>query len=170
MQVITMSNDYNQWDEDDSQGGAGGRSGEGGKGGKSGEVNFRFKTEIYRDEQLPPGEIKRLLEIHKESHKAYVEKQKETRKERAFLKEGRKDLVDQHRARFGMGGGGGSSSRYKKHPISNKAQFSGIDKQVSALPTENEANTNSELRNELENRYNYKHQPTRQFNPKPRPY
>ena len=93
-----------------------------------------------------------------------------TRKEREFLKNGRKDLIQQHRTRYGLGGGASGGSHYKKHPISNKAQFSGIDKQVTALPTENEANTNDELRNKLENRLNYNLQPKRQFNPKPSPF
>lgn len=160
-----MSIDQDKWDEEEGQGDQGSETG---SGGKSGEIGFRFKTEIYRDEQLPPHEIKRLLQIHKDAHKAQVTKQKLTRKERQALKEGRKDLVSQYRT--GYGAGGGNASIYKKHPISNKAQFSGIDKQVSALPTENEADTNPELRDKLENRYNYNYQPTKQFNPKPRPY
>lgn len=166
-----MSADQNKWD-DESQGDQGSQSGDTGSGGKSGEIGFRYKTEIYRDEQLPPAEIRRLLQIHKEAHKAYVTKQKLTRKERLALKEGRKDLTSQYR--LGQGAGGGGRSTFKKHPISNKAQFSGIDKQLSGLPTENAAETNEELRNQLENKlenkYNHRFTPTKQFNPKPRPY
>lgn len=165
--IHNMSANQDKWD-DESQGGEGSQSGETGSGGKTGEVGFRFKTEIFRDDQLPPAEIRRLLQIHKEAHKAYVTKQKLTRKERLALKEGRKDLTSQYR--LGQGAGGGGLSSYKKHPISNKAQFSGIDKQLSALPTENEADTNAELREKLENKYNHRYTPTKQFNPKPRPY
>lgn len=162
-----MANDIYNWEED--EGGQSGGSGEAGKGGKSGEVGFRFKTEIYRDDQLSPAELQRLIDIHEDLHKGFVDKQKLLRKDRQLIKEGRKSLASQHRAGLGMGGQG-RASPYKKHPISNSAQFSGIDKQVIGLPSENEAKTNDELRNDLENRYNYRLQPTRQFNPKPRPY
>jgi hypothetical protein len=155
--------DHKDWDEE----GQGGEGGQTGSGGKSGEIGFRIQTEIFRDDLLHPGEIKRLLQIHSEAHKEFVNKQKILRKERAALKEGRKDYSAQQR---GTHSGGTTVSRYKKHPISNKAQFSGIDKQVSTLPSENEAETNEKLRNDLENRYNHRLQPTRQFNPKPRPY
>jgi hypothetical protein len=152
---------------DDSQEGEG--EGKGTQGGKSGEVGFRIKIETSRDDMLAPSEIRRLLKTHQEIHKSYIDKQKLLRKERSALKEGRKDLVAQYRAQHGLGGAGGSSP-YKKHPISNKAQFSGIDKQVTSLPAENEAETNSELRAELENKYNHRLQPKRAFNPKPSPY
>jgi len=143
-----------------------------GKGGKSGEIGFRVKTEISRDDLLSPTELNRLRAAENGFNKAQVDKQKLLRKERAALKEGRKDLVAQYRGQLGHGGGG-STSRYKQHPIANKAQFSGIDKQVSQIPSESEANTNDQLRNDLENRYNltYQHQPKRTFNPRPRgPY
>ena len=140
-----------------------------GTGGKSGEVNFRFKTETYRDEQLPQHEINRLLDLHRDAHKAHVDQQKLLRKEREIIKESRKGQSHQHRVGYGPGGGGGSDSRFKKHPISSKAQFSGGDNK-SQIPSENAENTNDELRNKLENRHNYNMQPTRQFNPKPSPF
>jgi hypothetical protein len=166
LETSMKKHDHKDW-EDDSQGG-GEEGSQTGSGGKSGEIGFRIQTEIFRDDLLHPAEIRRLLQVHSETHKAYVNKQKQLRKERIALKENRKSATAQYRA--GFGGSGGQVSRYKKHPISAKAQFSGIDKQVTALPTENEADTNAKLRDELENRYNYRFQPTRQFNPKPRPY
>lgn len=153
--------------DDDSQGSQGSQ---GGQGGKTGKIGVRVKTEISRDDLLAPSEVRRLLQAHQNLHKSYVDKQKQLRKERAAIKEGRKDLAAQLRSQHGRGGSGGLS-RYKKHPISNKAQFSGMDKQVSTLPTEFEAETNSEMRNDLENRYNYRFQPApaRRHLPKPRP-
>lgn len=147
------------------------RGGEtGGQGGKSGKIGVRVQVEISRDDLLAPSEIKRLTKTHQDIHKSRVDKQKLLRKEREALKEGRVDKVMQYRSQLGMGGGSGSMSRYKKHPITNKAQFSGIDKQVTSIPTENQAETNSEVRNDLENRLNHRFQPKRTFNPKPRPY
>ncbi len=143
------------------------QEGKTGQGGKSGEKGFRIQQETSRDDLLTPKQLK----LHQEINKAYVEKQKILRKERAAIKEGRNDVVAQLRAARGLGmGSGGSSSPFKKHPISDKAQFSGIDKQISGIPTLNETNTNDEKRNELENRYNLTHQPKRTFNPRPSPY
>jgi hypothetical protein len=149
--------------EDDDQ------DGEGGLGGATGEIGFRYKDAMSigpRDDALPPTEIKRLLAIHKEIHKSYVDKQKQARKERRSIK-GQQERL-KRRAGLGLGTGGGSS-RFKAHPISNKAQFSGIDRQVIGLPTENMENTNEAQRNELENRNELRLQNAPRFNPKPRP-
>jgi hypothetical protein len=154
----------NDDERDDTQGGGSGQG-----GGKTGTKGFRVQLEISRDDLLAPNEIKHLLKIHQEYHKTHVDRQKLLRKERAALKEGRKDLVAQYRSQLGLGSGSGGVSPFKKHPISNKAQFSGMDRQTSILPTENTAETNSEMRNDLENRYNHRHQPKPGFNPKPRP-
>jgi hypothetical protein len=143
-----------------------GESGEG-KGGKTDAVHFRFRDAASippRDDVLPPTEIKRLLIVHQELHKGYVDKQKMTRKERAALKEGKLHLVRNYQQARGYQGG---FSGYKKHPISNKAQFSGIDKQTSFLPTEFDAETNLEMREKLENRFTLMNRP--KFSPKPRP-
>ena len=152
----------------------GSQTGEGGQGGVAGEIRFRYKDAMSidpRDDALPPLEVNRLLAVHKDLHKAYIDKQKQTRKERKQLKEGRASLTSREglvvRAR---GTGGGRYSPYKKHPISNRAQFSGIDRQISTLPTENLAETNEAKRNELENRYQLRYQNAPKFNPKPRPY
>lgn len=164
--------DPNDENEDKSGSQSGGED-KGGRGGKSGEIGARVKIEISRDDLLSPSELKRLISTHQDLHKSYVDKQKLLRKERKALKEGQKALVKQiHQSRMGLGGGG-SAARFKQHPINNKAQFSGVDKQVSNIPTQFEAETNSKLKNDLENRHELKHQfqPKRTFNPKPRgPY
>ena len=150
--------------------GEGETGGEGSIGGAAGEVQFRYRDAYSlgpRDDQLPAAEVKRLLVVHNESHKAWVVKQKQTRAERKAFKEGKKN----HQAGLGLGGGSGAASPYKKHPISDKAQFSGRDRQVISLPTEYVAETNPEfvdrLENRLENRYQLQNAP--KFNPKPRP-
>lgn len=130
-------------------------SGEGGQGGKSGEIEFRYHDVLSapkRDDLLPPGEIKRLLIVHQEVHKDRVVKQKIAREQRAALKEGRYVAPTAEQLRQGLSGGGGGVSPYKKHPISNMAQFSGVDKQVVGVPTLNEADTNPEMKDALENR------------------
>jgi len=146
-------------------------SGEGGK--SSGEIQFRYKdilSEGPRDDVLSEGEIKRLLLVHQELHKDHVDKQKATRAERKALKEGKTPAFSSQSHRIGGSSFGGSASPYKKHPITNKAQFSGIDSQVSAIPSENNAETNADAKEKLENqnRNVLRHAP--KFNPKPRPY
>ncbi len=145
--------------DDDLNDESGSQTGGEGKGGQTGKIIYRYRDAASlppRDDALPPGEIKRLLIVHADLHKAYTEKQKVTRKERAALKEGKKILA--HRQQLGMGGGGGLSN-YKKHPLTNRAQFSGMDKQIIGLPTELEANTNQELQDKLENRYQHRFTP-----------
>ena len=71
--------------------------------------------------------------------------------------------------RQGLGGGSGNTSRFKKHPISDKAQFSGIDKQVVGVPSLNEADTNAEMKEQLDNRLENKYRNVPRFNPRPRP-
>lgn len=163
---MTMSKDS---EDDNKEGGA--SSGEGGK--SSGEVYFRYKDILSaggRDDTLPANEIKRLLIVHQDLHKERVEKQKLTLKERKALKEGRSVTSTYTEAKMGRGGGSGQASPYKKHPITDKAQFSGIDRQVISLPTENQAETNLDAKEKLENqnRNVLRHSP--KFNPKPRPY
>ncbi len=154
--------------ESDSDEGEGGRD----SGGKTGEIAKRYKDILStpkRDDLLPPSEIKRLLSVHYETHKDRVTKQKITREQRAALKEGRY-VAPQSRA----GLGSGRHSPYKRHPISDKAQFSGIDKQVVGVPTLNEADTNNDLKDALENRLENKLQNRLQnrptSTPKFRPY
>ena len=66
--------------------------------------------------------------------------------------------------------GGGANAQFKTNPaLADKAQFSGIDKQVIALPTESLDETNPEMREELLNELKYRlgYQATPKFNPKP---
>lgn len=156
----------NEWDDKTGEGEGG--QGEGGLGGK---IHFKFSDAAMlppRDDALPPSEIRRLLTVHKEIHKQRVDRQKLTRKEREALKEGPKHLQEGYRQAL-SGGGGGSS--YKRHPISNKAQFSGIDKQTIGIPSEFDAETNLEMRDRLENRLENRLQNRNvpKFNPRPRP-
>jgi len=154
--------DKNHEDEDDDKGGAG-----------SG-IEFHYhdvaSTE-QRDDALSPEELKRLLTVHKDVHKSRVDKQKITRKERKEMKEGPVNLTTRKAYTEGTGYGGGAYSKYKTHPVA--AKFSGIrDQKISAIPSENIAETNQEQKQELENKNENKlklnYQPG--FNPKPRPY
>ena len=108
--------------------------------------------------------------IQSERHKTHVDKQKKTRKERQEIKSGRKK-TSTHSARR-HGAAGGRYSPYKKHPISDRAQFSGIDRQVIASPADNISETNAEKRQELEYHYKLRHRPQAapRFNPTPRPH
>lgn len=170
-----MKNDNENKIDQDEEGSQGGESGDTGQGGVTGAVHFRYKDSLStgpRDDALPPTEIKRLLAIHQDLHKEFVNKQKLTRKERA-LKEGRRTL-DSRRG-FGYGHGAGRVSPYKQHPITSKAQFSGMDRQVVGLPNDNLQNTNDDKRNELENRLEHRLENRNElraapkFNPVPRP-
>lgn len=149
--------------------------GTGTAGGSGDIIHFRYKDILSaepRDDLLPPGEIKRILVVHDELHKTRVDKQKQMRKERELLKSGRAVTPEmKYQIQMGRGlSGGGSATAYKTHPITQKPQFSGMDRQVSALPTENKAETNQELKEALENRHQLRFQNAPKFNPKPRPY
>jgi hypothetical protein len=153
-------------DEDDLHTGTetgsetGGETGGEGKGGQAGEIRFRFRDAAQlppRDDALPPSEIKRLLIVHKELHKSRVDNQKTTRKERQALKEGRLNQVASYQQRMAGFEGIQGSSKYKQHPISNRAQFAGIDKQLIGIPTEFNAETNLEMRDKLENKNRLTH-------------
>lgn len=137
----------------------------GSSGSQSGDMEFHYIDPFAskpRDDELPTSEIKRLLQLHKELHESFVNKQKVTRQERHSEKQRPASATQQGRY------ASRATSYYRRHPISYKAQFSGIDKQVIGIPAKNEAQTNDDLRNELENRYQLRHAP--QFNPKPRPH
>ena len=153
----------NNYEKDDSE--EGGKSG---TGGKSGEIHFKFRDAMSlppRDDALPPSELKRLLTVHVELHKQRVDKQKTSRQERAAIKAGKTHIQSLNQRALGQSGGG-SGSKYKKHPISNSAYFSG-DRQTIGLPTEYNAETNLEAGEKLENRFVNRQVP--RFNPKPRP-
>lgn len=153
---MKINNDKEEWEEE----------GDEGQSGVGGKIEFRYKDAASlgpRDDMLPPHEIQRLLVVHRELHKERVDKQKSTRKERSALKEGKVYVRSAAQQALGVR----SSSNYKKHPISNKAQFSGRDSQVTNIPTDFDAETNLEMRNKLENRFTHTNIP--KFNPKPRP-
>jgi hypothetical protein len=160
-------NDDNQDDEDS-----------GSAGGASGEIEFRYRDAAStqpRDDEMSPAELKRLLAVHKDVHKARVDKQKATRQERKIAKEGPVNLTTRKAYTGGMGTGGAAFSKYKTHPIA--AKFAGIrDQKISAIPSENTAETNEELKqenqnkneNKNENKLRLQNQPS--FSPKPRPF
>lgn len=163
-------NENKDQDQEDSSGDKGGTG-----GGASGKIEFHYHdvlSEEPRDDLLSPEEIKRLLAVHKDVHKERVDKQKSTRKERKAAKEGPVNLTSRKAYTGGLNAaGGGAYSKYKTHPIAVK--FAGIrDQKISAIPSENTAETNQDLKQELENKNENKlrlnYQPG--FNPKPRPY
>lgn len=147
----------NKQDEDDT--------GSSGQGGRVEFTDFITGRNQLREDQLPPNELRRLLAAHDQAHKGRVEKQKVLRDQRNDLKNG-KVTLDNYR----QGLASGMSSQYPAHPIlSSKAQFSGVDRQNNPVPTENQAQTNDENRNELENQYRLRHAPEigKKFNPRP---
>jgi hypothetical protein len=149
-------------DEDST--GAG--SDDSGKGGAAGAIEFHDflgNNELVRDDLLTAQDKKRLLAVHNSGHEALVQKQKATREQRKALKDGKIKLENYRQTLAG-------TSQYRNHPIlANKAQFSGIDRQVNILPTENVAETNLEKREELKYQYNLTHKPENvpRFNPRP---
>jgi len=146
-----------------------GESGKGGKGGRSGDVEFKAFIslgETKRDDKLPPDEKRRLLGEHKETHEGRVKKQKELIDQRHAVKEGKIPL-DAYREGVRQSAGG---SQYKANPIlADKAQFSGIDRQVKSLPNEYIADTNKADKDELRMKFDLQNRPeyVPQFNPKP---
>lgn len=157
---MRMNNDDKKADRRDNE------DEEGGEGGQTDQIHFRFQDAASlppRDDALPPSEIKRLLIVHKDKHKEAVNKQKHTRKERVAIKEGKRHLIAGMRQALGIRQGG--ISRFKKHPISDRAQFSGIDRQVNAIPSEYDADTNPEMQEKLENRLTNRLTQTPQYSP-----
>jgi len=137
-------------------------SGTGGQGGRVQFVDFTDTLSNKREDQLTEQDKKRLLGTHQDIHESKVKQQKEKMDHNKDLKNGKITLAA-HRAGLM---GGGSNAQFKANPaLADKAQFSGIDKQVIALPTENLDETNPELRDAYELKYRY--QPYPKFNPKP---
>jgi hypothetical protein len=153
-------------DSDLEEGGSETGSGSGGQGGKIEFHDFLSTGANLRDDTLPFEEEKRLLSNHKDIHELKVKQQKDKRQQYKDLKDGKVPLKD---FREGLRASG-MSSQFKTNPeLADKAQFSGIDKQVNPSPPENDADTNPEQRDELQNelRYRLGYQPTPTFNPKP---
>ena len=132
-------------------------------GGKSGEIEFTYHdiaSGPQRDDLLPESEKKRLLQVHQSIHEGRVIRQKQVREQRAAMKKGKKMGLQ---ANFG---GQGFGSSYKVHPISHKAQFAGIDRQNTFVPTENIAETNQDQREEIQLQYSLQYQP--EYTPAPK--
>lgn len=151
--------------ESDTEGEGGSGTSTGGQGGKIAFRDFLATGQNLRDDLLPFEEKKRLIAAHQDIHEIKVKQQKEKRDHYKDLKNG-KIALNTFRGLMGKG----ASSAFKPNPIlANQAQFSGIDKQVTSLPTENLAETNDDKRNELLNelkyQLGYEARPT--FNPKP---
>lgn len=153
---INKKNKQQVTDDDDS------------KGGKSGAIEFVefIKTADSLRDDLPQSKVKQLLNAHYQEHDERVKKQKEERENRKAIKEGKKK---DHKQGM-LGALEASNAEYRSHPLlSESPQFSGIDKQVTHLPTENVADTNHLQRERLNNEYRLRYAPniTPQFNPKP---
>lgn len=115
-----------------------------------------------REDQLPPDELRRILAVHDDAHEARVKKQKELRDQRKDLKEGKMTLDEYRQSQ--------KNSQYPPHPLlSEKAQFSGMDKQNNPVPTDSQTQTNEGDKNELENQYRLRNAPEmgKKFNPRP---
>lgn len=146
--------------------GTGTGTGTGGQGGKIEFRDFLATGASVRDDMLSFEEKKHLIAIHKDVHELKVKQQKDKRDQYKNLKEGKVTLQS---FREGLAASG-VGSQFKANPIlARSAQFSGIDRQVNSLPTENAADTNQdkrdELLNELKYRLGYEARPA--FNPKP---
>lgn len=153
-----MVENYNKSQNDDESGTS---------GGQSGQMGFHdFLSEgPLREDLLPPDQIRRLLGEHRNQHEERVKKQKILRDDYKAVKNGNKSVQT-----LREGKGSGLNSAYPPHPIlADKAQFSGIDKEVNPQPSENMADTNEADRNDLENQYRLQYAPKIQpkFNPKP---
>jgi hypothetical protein len=157
--------DYIEKNSDEEEGGSS-------AGGQAGEIEFRYHDAMSvakRDDLLPPNEIKRLLIVQKDLNKIRVDGARDERAARAARKKG-EYVVPTVAQQLGRGGSGGGSSPHKKHPISDKAQFSG-DKKVIGIPSATNAKTNEDQKDQLENKNELKnrYQNTPKFNPRPRP-
>lgn len=144
-----MIDEKNQRD-DSEEGGSG-------SGGQGSGIAFRYHdaAEVApRDDALPPSQVKHLEIVQIDRHKSVIDSQKRKREERKAIKEGKQIYTNAARHGRGLGGGGGGSSPFKKHPISNTAQFgAGTDNTVNPIPSQNQAETNNEEKQRHENEY-----------------
>jgi hypothetical protein len=147
-----------------------------GAAGSGVEFHDFLAPQPAREFPLSLSDQRRLLAMHDEVHKNNVLKQKSIKEDRKQIRE-KNVKVGAHRWGYGTGigtgtGVGGGQNQYKNHPtLSNKAQFSGIDKQINPLATDNVSDTNNADRNELQNQYTLRYAPELapglRFNPKP---
>lgn len=148
-------------DEEHEEGG----SGE--SGGTGTQIKFHdfTRAENFRDDLLPPEEMRRLLLVHKDLHTGNVKKQKELQ---AYREEVRAGKISIEQYRQGLQGGEGKV-KYKTNPrFLRSQQFSGTSNNMTPLPSDNNAETNQDkkelvYRNELK----LQNQPVPQFNPRP---
>jgi len=138
-----------------------------GGSGQGSNIQYRDFTEMdtRREDQLPPDELKRLLSIHQDAQEDRVKKQKELRDVRKAQKEGKKAGKE-----YGQGLSAGMQSQYPPHPILSE-KLKGADPQVNPNPNDNMVQTNEANRDELQNKYQLRHQPQLanrpKFNPTP---
>jgi hypothetical protein len=156
------------YQDDAEKGDTGGEGGEGGDSGQTGgHIAFHafINSSEQRDDLLSGSEKSRLLATHQSWHESLVKKQKESIERRQAVKEGKLSVSEYRR--------GNADHPYREHPVlSQAAQFSGIDKQVTPLPNENEIDTNNDKKEELEYRYNLAYRPEMAMRftpPKPSP-
>jgi len=150
---------------------------QGSSGGQGGDIEFRYVDPLTgpkRDDLLAPAEVKRLLHVHKDTHKMRVDSQKNLRKERAAVKEGRyvASMEAKIHQGYGLGGGSNQSSQFKSgHPLERTAQYSGLtERKVNGLPSNKDMVTNEETQQKLEERNELKLSNMPKFNrPPPRP-
>jgi hypothetical protein len=139
----------------------------------TGQIEFKdflSNHEAMRDDLLSEEEKNHLLVVHKSGSEANIKKQKEKRDTYKALKEGKLPLSTYRQEMMSVGAQAG----YKVHPLNNKAQFSGVDRQVTNIANDFEAKTNEEQAHELQNKYELQNRPqlanAPKFNPKPSPY
>ncbi len=149
---------------------AGGEGGEDGEGGASGKITFHYRDAAQvgpRDDQLSPGEIKRLLAQHQVKVAEHVPNQRDSRREMRDIKQGKR-VTAGRRAGYGTGGSspGGAGANFRAHPLlANRPD--GADPKVSSNPQNSEVagDMNQENRNELQNQLKLTHQYTPGYSP-----
>lgn len=117
---------------------------ESGEGGQTGAIEFRDFLESgasKRDDALPIGLQKQILNEHQYTHEGRVKNQK-------ALNDKRQDLKERKKAGHDLGHGAAyEQSDFKPHPLLNTAQFSGDNKTIPTV--ENTAESNKEEKNEF---------------------
>lgn len=159
---MAFDDKYNKNDDESGSGKAG-----------SGQIEFKdflSSHEAMRDDLLSEEEKNRLLTVHKGSTETNIKKQKEKRDTYKALKEGKLPLATYRQEMMSSS----MQAGYKVHPLNSKAQFSGVDRQVTNIANDFEAKTNEEKAHELQNKYELQNRPqlanAPKFNPKPSPY
>jgi hypothetical protein len=156
--------------EDENQGDDGDES-SGSQGGRSGQVEFHdfLSPGGSREDLLSYDEKKHLLLIHKDGNEIRLKKAKDLIADRLKIKEKVGKFL--HSVyEYGKSFAQGAHNQYKPNPaLHDKAQFSGVDKQVSPDSTINDAITNEAERQEPENEYRKRFTPelTPHFRPTP---